>query len=193
MARFKVENGIASYQINDSLTCTGLNVDKMLQNVDLVRRAVDFALKTMLRNATAGKMKDAASQAEAAADVQQRMDALNNGKWSERKETGEAGESSRSILALALAKVLGREASEAADLIADEIKQKLDEAGIDADAETDDLSPEDAKKRRKIATAVRKGISEDPAVAMAILDIKAARDAAARAELAKGGKTSRFA
>ena len=196
MARFKVENGMASYQISDDLIVGGLDLEKVYgfsKLNEVVQKTILFSLKTVLRNATAGKMKDAASMKEAFEAVGQRVSALMNGKWSERKETGEAGESARSILALALARVLGREPHEAADLIAGEVSAKLDEAGIDAEAETDDLSPEDAKKRRKIATAVRKGIADDPLVKLAILDIKAERDKAEREELAKGKQTSRFA
>lgn len=196
MARFNIENGVASYRINDDVVVGGLNIAAIMGNAEVLQKTVAFALKTLLRNETAGLMKTAEQQAEAAENVEGRIAALNAGKWSEGRAGGE-GESTRSLLVQALARVLQKTPAEARDLIQGEINAQLEEQGIDPDTENDDLSDDAKKSKRKIGMAVRKGIGDDPAVKEAMLDIKAEKDKAEREALAKqkaeGKVQSRFA
>lgn len=197
MERFKINpDGTASYQINEETTVSGLNLESAYgwsKLSELARSTLAFALKTVLRNETAGKMKDAATQKEAAEDVAARIKAINDGKWTVRVR-GEAGEARTSILARALAQVLDITPDEAADMVSKEIVAKLEEAGIDPETENDDLTDEQKKAKRKIGNAVRKGISDDPAVKAAADAIRLAALQAAAAESAKAAATtaSRF-
>jgi hypothetical protein len=164
---------------------------------DLAKKAVAFAVGHVLRNATAGKMDEAAKAQgfkDANEAVAERVKALAEGKWTAHRETGEAGESRLSLLAQALAVVMAVDSAQAAEFISDQIRTALEEKDIDPDAETDDLSAEQKTERRKIAAAVRKSIGDDPAVSVEMQKLKLARDQAKLAEAQKAaeGKTSAF-
>lgn len=193
-------DGTAVYTVADGVQHS-LNVEQVFEwskLSPLVQKAVAFALGHVLRNATAGKMGDDAKKdgfKDASEGVAERIKALSEGKWTAHRETGEAGESKNSLLAQALAVVMGVEPTAAAEFIANEIRTALEEKNIDPDAENDDLTAEQKTERRKIAAAVRKTIGDDPAVSVELQKIKLAR---AQAELeAKSkeaaGKESAFA
>jgi len=195
------EDGVASYIVASADPAK--NVEAKTVSVDLnavfgynglgdiAKKAIAFAVGHVLRNATAGKMDDVEKALEAVAD---RAKALNEGKWSERKETGETGESSASQLSQALAVVMGVKPNEAADFIVDQVRTALEEAGLDPDASNDDLSADEKSKRRKIAAKVRKSIGDDPAVSTEIGKIKLANAQKALEEKTKAaeGKASAF-
>jgi len=197
MKRFTInEQGVGTYVLDEKNTFT-LDMGAVFGYAKLpplAQNAVSFAVGHVLRNATAGKVKD--KLAEAVEGIKDRIKALEAGKWSAHRETGEAGESKMSLLSQALARVLQIEPQEAAEMVSKEVTSALEEAGIDPETEADDLTDDEKKKKRKIAAQVRKGIADDPAVADAMLDVKAERLAAEKAanaaETAKGERKSRF-
>lgn len=201
MKRLQIaDSGVATYTVAEGMTHQiDLNaVFAYGQQNPLAQKAIAFSVAHVLRNATAGKMGDddkAKGYADAREAIEARIKALTEGKWSERKETGEAGESSRSLLSQALAVVMGVTPEEAADFIANEVKTALEEKGIDPEADNDDLTKEQQTEKRKVAAAVRKSMNEDPGVALEMQKLKLARDQAKLAEATKNaeGKTSAFA
>ena len=194
MKRLAIDAGKATYRVAEGKT-VGLDLNEVFgfdKMPELAQKAIAFAVGHVLRNATAGKMENLD---EALKAVQDRASALQAGKWTAHKETGEAGEARTSLLAQALAEVMGVTDAEAAEFISNEIRSALEEKDHDPDVESDDLTAEQKSERRKIANAVRKGISEDPGVAQSLANLKAQRAAAAAAETAKAaaGKQSAFA
>lgn len=201
MKRFAISNeGVGTYALAEGMTH---QVD--LQAVfgynelgDLAKKAIAFAIGHVLRNATAGKMDDKAKAEgfkEANEAIAERIKALSEGKWTAHRETGEAGESRSSLLSQALAVVMGVDAQQAAEFISNEVRNALEEKGIDPDAENDDLSAEQRSEKRKIAAAVRKSIGDDPAVSVELQKIKLANAQKALEEKSNEakGKTSAFA
>ena len=158
---------------------------------DLVKKAVAFSVGHVLRNATAGKME---SIDDAFKAVQERAKALQDGKWTAHKESGDAGESRLSLLAQAVAQAMGIEDKDAAAFISNEIRTALEEKGIDPDADSDELTAEQKTARRKVSNAVRKAIADDPGVSIPLTAIKAkaANEKAAAAVKAAEGKVSAF-
>jgi hypothetical protein len=194
MKRFEINpDGTASYRVAEGkIVECGPALKKVLETPELLQKAVHFALGHIFRNATAGKMEKID---DAFGAVKERADALRDGKWAAHREAGEAGESRASFLALALAAVMQVTPAEAAEFISGEITTAMEEKGIDAEADSDDLTAEQKTERRKIANAVRKSIGEDPAVALKVATLKAeaAADKAKQAEADAKGKPSRFA
>lgn len=190
MKRFNVNpDGTASYTV-DEKNVVAVNFARIMSNADLVAQAVKFAIGHVLRNATAGKMEDLPTAVEA---VKERAAALDAGKWSEHREGGETGESRTSLLAQAIAEVTGGTPAEGAKFVSEEIARACEDAGIDADADESD-SAETKSKRKSIASKVRKGLSEDPAIKPVVARMRAenAAKAAADAVADAKGKTSRF-
>lgn len=201
MKRLQInDQGTAIYTIADGVQHS-LDLQAVFgynQLSDLAKKALAFAVGHVLRNATAGKMGDEAKKdnfAEASKAVAERVKALADGKWTAHRETGDAGESKNSLLAQALAVVMGVDAGQAAEFIANEIRTAMEEKNIDPDAENDDLTAEQKSERRKLAAAVRKTIGDDPAVSVELQKIKLARAQAELEEKSKAseGKTSAFA
>lgn len=186
-------DGSASYFVSEGKTVDVSGAWKAVrETADLTAAALAFAFGHVLRNATAGKMENPEDALKA---VQERAGTIQGGKWAAHKETGEAGESRASLLAQALARVMSCDPKDAAEFISTEIRNAFEEAGHDPDADSDDLTAEQKTARRKLANKVRKGISDDPAVALALRDVKDERAKAERDALQKAaeGKTSRFA
>lgn len=211
MKRFAIDDkGVGTYVlVGASKAADGTEIPAMAFSVDLEksfgwstladlpRKAIAFAIAHVLRNATAGKMDDAEKAKgfkDAADAINERIKALDEGKWTAHRETGEAGESRNSLVAQALAVVMGVEPQAAAEFISNEIRNALEEKNIDPDADSDDLNAEQKTERRKIANAVRKSISDDPGVSVEMQKLKLARDAAKLAETQKAaeGKVSAF-
>lgn len=202
MKRFNInEHGVGTYivQPGDATGAGAMIASIDLEKVfgwkglsDLPKKAIAFAVGHVLRNATAGKME---TIAEAFKAVQERAKALQDGKWASHKEAGEGGESRDSLLSRALAIVMSAEPKDAAEFIVGEIRTAMEEKNIDPETESDDLTAEQKTERRKIANAVRKSISEDPAVSVQLTKLKADAAAAKAAEALKNaeGKVSKFA
>jgi hypothetical protein len=196
--RFNIAGSTASYQVADGMIAS-LDLAKAFPGVmespsATIREAVIFALKTALRNATAGKMETPEQIKEAFDSVKKRCSALEAGVWAARREGG-GGESRESVLARALAAVMGKTTSEAVALIDELVAKALEENGIDPDAEAETLSDEEKTKKAKIERAAKKSIAEDAAVAVKLATIKA-EDALAKAQAATKeheGKASKFA
>ena len=187
-------DGTGTYQVADGkIVDAGAAYKRIMETPELLAQAVKFALGHVLRNATAGKMENV-DEAHKAASERAATIAVQ-GKWAAHKESGETGESRTSLLATALARVMGTEPKDAAEFISEEIRTAMEEAGHDPDADSDDLTPEQKQARRKLANKVRKTIQDDPAVALALRDVKDERAKAEREELAKKAATekSRFA
>lgn len=196
--RFNISGNTASYQVADGMVAS-LDLAKAFPGVlesahATIREAVIFALKTALRNATAGKMETAEQIKEAFDSVKKRCAALEAGTWAARREGG-GGESRESVLARALAAVMGTTTAEAVAFIDEMVAKTLEENGIDPDAEAETLSEDEKTKKAQFARAVRKSIAEDSAVAIKVATIKA-EDAIAKAQAAEkdnAGKASKFA
>ena len=194
--RFNIVDGVASYSVADGMTAS-LHVEKAFPGftagAETVKQAIIFALKTALRNATAGKMDTAEEIKEAFNSVEKRCAALEGGVWAARRE-GSGGESRESVLARALAGVMGTTTTDAVAFIDDMVSKALEENGIDPEADAESLSEEEKTKKAEVARTVRKEISKDGAVAIKMAMIKA-EDATAKAQTVEkenAGKTSKF-
>lgn len=192
--RFNIEGNTASYNVAEGMTAT-LDLSKafpgVMDGAATIKAAVIFALKTALRNATAGKMETPEDIKLAFDSVVKRCKALENGVWAAQRE----GASRESVLARALAYVMGTEVSEAVAFIDDMVAKTLEENGIDPEAEDSTLTEEEKTNKAKWTRAVHKSIAEDGPVAIRMAVIKA-EDAAAKAKLAtaaNAGKESKFA
>lgn len=212
MKRLQIsDNGAAVYTlVGPTKDANGADVPAIQHSLDLnavfgysglsplTQKAVAFAVGHVLRNATAGKMGDdekAKGFKEASDAIAERVKALAEGKWTAHRETGDAGESKNSLLAQALAVVMGVDAGQAAEFISNEVRTALEEKGIDPDAENDDLTPEQKTERRKIAAQVRKAIGDDAGVSVELQKLKLANAQKALEEKTKeaAGKASAFA
>lgn len=196
MKRFTVdENGVGTYKLTDDQSFT-VDVAKFMATPELVAQAVRFAIGHVLRNATAGLMKDehkASGYKEAVEGITNRIKSLAEGKWASVRQAGESA--AGTLLAQALAAVMGCEVKDAGDFIDAEVEKALEAKGLDPDASGDELTPDQKKQRRQVIAGVHKVIGDDPAVAVQLTRIKAenaAKKAAEALEAAKG-KESAFA
>ena len=195
--RFSITDGVVSYAVTDDKVGK-IDLNKAVPGFDkqpkVLQAAFIFALKTALRNATAGKMGNAAEQEEAFQAVAKRCAAIESGEWAAGRE-GRSGESTVSILARAVAEVMGTDVQAAVAFLDAEVDKALTEAGIDPEASEDDLSEEEKVAKRKEVAKVKKGISDDPAILPVMARIRR-EDAEKREKAASesaAGKTSRFA
>lgn len=197
--RFNITGNSANYEVAPGQVAT-LDMEKAFPGVltrakgNPIREAVIFALKTALRNATAGKMETAADIVEAFKAVKTRCAALEAGTWAAQRAGG-GGESRESGLARALAVVMETTVVEAIAFIDDMVAKALEENGLDAEANDDSLSEEEKTKKAQITRAVKKAISDDPGVAVKLATIKAEDLISKQAaiEEANRGKVSKFA
>lgn len=195
--RFSINETSASYEVATGMTAT-LDMTKAFPNLaaqaTTIKEAVVFALKTALRNATAGKMETAELVAEAFDAVKKRCAALESGVWASRRE-GSGGESRQSVLARALAAVMNVEVAAAVAFIDEQVSADLEANGIDPEAADDDLSEAEKTKKSEITRKIRKEISSDAGVKVKMATLKA-EDALAKAETTEkenAGKVSKFA
>ena len=178
----KWEGSVLHYEIPGHGVAT---LDTATLPADIIQRAIQFAFPTLARNATAGLMADA-DKPTAFKRVQERFANFAAGVW--RAGGGaESAERPTSMLARAMAEVLGIDPVDAASRIA---------ALIDANVEKASLSPdedEDKDAIRKVASAVRKAIADTAEIVPVLARIKA-EEATKRAEAAqapaKEGTTS---
>lgn len=152
-------------------------VAEVIPNFDalpaIAKQALHFAFKTASRNATAGVLSD--DPPSALKRVQERMKAWAQGVWRAASES--AGEPRTSLLAKAVAEVLGITPDEAAEQISAMIEGALDEAGLDRDNDADKA------KIRKIGNDVRAQLRSAKDVAVVYARMQA-EEAAKRAESA---------
>jgi len=147
----------------DGIGVASLNIAGLAPNV--VRKALEFGLQTLARNATAGLMATDEDAKTGFARVQARFAAWAKGEW--RVDGGaESAERPSSLLAQAIAEVIGKTPAEAAQIVADMISENVSAAGLSPDEEGD------AKKIREIANEVRKTLSADSAVAVILARLR---------------------
>jgi hypothetical protein len=167
-----------------------LDITKLPENV--IAAALRFGLQTAARNATAGLFSE--EPATAFKRMASRFKNWLEGEWKAASAGGDGAERKTSMLAQALAEAGQIDVEKAAEIISDVISEKVDEAGLSADEETDKPAI------RKIAAAVRSGFAEMPEVAPILTRIKAeaaqkrAQEAQAEADKAKAeGKVGNLA
>lgn len=155
---------------------------------DVAKSALQFAIKTASRNATAGKLADEAAIKEANEAIATRHKAWLEGKWAARRES--TGEAQTSALVQALVELSGGEftASDIAETISNLIDSAVDTAGLDRDSD----DAETKKKIRQVGSAVRKQFKDDEVVAAKIKAIEANRalEASTKADEKAAGKVS---
>lgn len=156
---------------------------------DNVKSALQFAIKTASRNATAGKLQSAEAVKEAIEAVKTRHATWLNHGWAARREA--SGEPRSSMLAQALAELSNGEftAEEMAENIDKMVEAACDEAGLDQNSE----EKEDKAKIRTIRSAINKKFRSMPEVAEKIKDLEFAKLAAQREEAKKAADAAREA
>lgn len=175
-ARFGVnEQGVASYKVTDEVTLEGLDLNKLYENKATAMQALAFAVKTALRNSTAGLMKDehkASKFSEAVDAIKARAKTIfEDGKWAAVRQAGESA--AGTILAQALAKVAGVDVKAAAEQIDAAVEEAMNEKGLDPDAAQDDLTAEQKTERRKLIASVHKEFAKDAQIKLAMTEISA--------------------
>ena len=156
---------------------------------EVLKSALQFAVKTASRNATAGMLsaeKAGYDPDTAFKRVQERFAAWVGGKWAAVAEGGTTGESRVSLLSRAVAEAMGIEVTEAVALINEALQAAYDEAGVDPAEESDKANV------RKIGNHIRASLKEDPAVAVIYARLQAEESAkrAEEAASAQAGKAS---
>lgn len=169
-----------NHQWNDSILTYNLPGGPVIVNLldlpeTIIQKAVQFALPTLLRNATAGLLNEDPAKAEER--VKARIAAWLAGNWSAKGEA--SAEPRTSILARAVAEALGIDVGTAAGKIEAAVEAALEKAGLDAEAEDDD----EKAKVKAMANAVRKLFRE--AVEVAPIYKTMRDDAAAKAAAEK--------
>jgi len=198
MKRFNVTDGnIASYKLTEKFTLDNLDVNKVLENPELRRQACIFALGHVLRNSTAGLMKDEHKPtdfAEAIDAIKARAKSIfEDGKWAAVRQAGESA--AGTILAQALARVAGVEVKAAAEQIDQAVEEAMNEKGMDPEASQEELTAEQKTERRKLIAAVHKEFAKDAQIKLAMSEISLAAQQARVAAAKKDaeGKESAFA
>jgi hypothetical protein len=159
MAKAKLEGTTFAYEVTEGKTFSASLLalfPEWEQLSEAGRKVIAFALKTAARNATAGKMGDEDGIVEACEAVKTRLEAWARGEWQAARESGAAGESQASVLVRALARALGCTTSEAQEQITSAIAEALETASLDAETE----DPEEKKRVRAVANAVRKAFKD---------------------------------
>lgn len=169
--KFSIAGASASYAVGPSKVVAFQMPEGFTALGDFFQKAVIFAVKTALRNARADIPMEQVDEAFKA--VADRAASFAAGVWTARREA--SGEPRSSLLAQALAAVLQVDAKEAAEYISAKIEEALKADGIDPEAE---LEGEEKKKAAAIASTVRKEIQKDPAVSLALSELKLAADTA---------------
>lgn len=146
---------------------------------DWLLSALHFSLKTAARNATAGLLKD--KPEEAAKRVHQRFESWLKGQWRAASEA--AGEPRTSLLARAVAEVLGISVEDAAEEISKAIDDALEAKGLSRDEEGD------KKEVASVSANIRAALKMDSAVASVFARLQA-EEAAKRAEEKAKASTS---
>lgn len=164
MAKMKFENNVFTHDIKGdaSMVATfdlATAFPAIVSAGGVALDALQFAIKTASRNATAGLLsedKPAYNPAEAFKRVQARMEAWAKGVWQASSES--SGEARTSLLARAVAEAMGTTPEEAAENISAVIDAALDEASLDKEDETNKAAI------RKISNKIRADLKDDKAV-----------------------------
>lgn len=155
------------------------------ENPALRQKALEFAVKTASRNATAGKLSTADEVKEAVEAVMKRHNSWRNGEWAARREA--SGDKTYSVLIQALAELSNGRVTEdeVAEMIESQIEEKIDAQGLDKYSEDKEVK----LKVRAIGREVRKQYSSKAVVAAKVKAIELAKlqqQAAAAAAAAEG-------
>lgn len=171
------KQGTFSYvlgKVGDEEKVATLDVNKVLENPEFVKAALHFAIKTAARNARASIKPDEVAKAYEA--VTSRFKAWGEGVWRAASEA--TGEPRTSLLARAVAEVMGIEPDEAAEQISQMIEAAVDAAGLSADEEGDKA------KIRKIGADIRTQLRSTKDVAKVYARLQA-EEAVKRSEAAQ--------
>lgn len=149
-----------------------VTVDLSALPENITQKALEFAIPTLLRNATAGLLNE--DPAKAIERVKARISAWLDGKWSSKSES--SAEPRSSLLVLALSEALTVTASAAQKMIEDAIEAAQTAANVD----TDSLDEADVKAAKAIAKQVRDafGATREVAPILQRLKVEAAQKAA---------------
>lgn len=120
--------------LNQTLCGESFTVDLTALPKEIVEKALQFAIPTLLRNATAGLANEDPEKAKTR--VAARIAAWLDGKWSAKGEA--SAEPRTSLLARAVAEALGITPSEAASTIESAVESALEAASLDAETEDDE-------------------------------------------------------
>ena len=142
---------------------------------EIIQKALQFAIPTLLRNATAGLLSE--DPVKATERVKARVAAWAEGKWSAKGEA--SAEPRTSLLARAIAEVLSITPKEAAEKVEQAVEAALSAANVDADSADED----EVTQAKSIANSVRKAFRETAEVAPVYKKLK--EEQAAQAETGK--------
>lgn len=174
------EGNTFSHQIGEHVSVVDLDqaFPGYSEFAENVKSALQFAIKTASRNATAGKLQSAEAVKEAIEAVKTRHATWLNHGWAARREA--SGEPRSSMLAQALAELSGGAftAEEIAENIDKMVEQACDAAGVDQASE----EKEDKAKIRAIRTEITKSFKAKPQVAAKIKELELAKLQAQTAE-----------
>lgn len=134
-----------------------VEVDLSTLPADIIQKALQFAIPTLIRNATAGLLTE--DPVKATERVKARIAAWMDGKWSAKGEA--SAEPRTSLLARAIAEVLGITPTEAAAKVEAAVEAALTAANVDADSADED----EVAQAKATANAVRKAFRETAEVA----------------------------
>jgi len=143
--------------LNQTLCGETFAVDLTTLPDEIIQKALQFAIPTLLRNATAGLASE--DPTKAVERVKARIAAWLEGKWSAKGEA--SAEPRTSLLARAVAEALGIDAGEAASAIESAVDKALAAAGLDPESEDDD----EKAKVKSTSNDVRKLFRESAEVA----------------------------
>jgi hypothetical protein len=132
---------------------------------NIVQKALEFAIPTLLRNATAGLLTE--DPVKATERVKARIAAWAEGKWSAKGEA--SAEPRTSLLARAIAEVLGITPTEAAAKVEAAVEAALSAAEVDADS----ADEEEVALAKTTANSVRRAFRETEEVAPVYARLKA--------------------
>jgi len=192
------EAGVATYLLLPDFSVT-VDLEKAFGYTKLspiAQSAVGFATGHVLRNSTAGLLKDefkSGGYSEAKDAISARAKTLNEGKWAAVRQAGESA--AGTLLAQALAEIIGSDVKSAAEQIDAAVEEAMNEKSMDPDASQEELTAEQKTERRKLIAAVHKEFGKDPQVKAVMTRISAENAAKRAAEAAKEaeGKVSAFA
>ena len=158
-----------------NLPTESVTVDLASLPANIVEKALQFAIPTLIRNATAGLLTE--DPVKATERVKARLAAWADGKWSAKGEA--SAEPRTSLLARAIAEVLGITPTEAAAKVEEAVEAALTSAEVDADS----ADEEEVAAAKTVANSVRKAFRETAEVAPVYARLKA--EAAKKAEEGK--------
>lgn len=125
---------------------------------EIVEKALQFAIPTLLRNATAGLANEDPEKAKTR--VAARIAAWLEGKWSAKGEA--SAEPRTSLLARAVAEALNITPAEAANAIETAVDAALESAQLDSESEDDDEKAKVAQVAKDVRSMFREAAEVAP-------------------------------